>query len=115
VPDAIVVIEQPTEVKVVATPTQVKLAAEGPRGIRGLTGPIGPQGLQGPPGLTDTFVHNQTTPLVTWDIVHNMGLFPSVVVVDSAGTVVLGDIEYISDSELILTFAAPFGGTAYLM
>jgi hypothetical protein len=44
-----------------------------------------------------------------------MGLFPSVVVVDSAGTVVLGDIEYISDSELILTFAAPFGGTAYLM
>jgi hypothetical protein len=61
-----------------------------------------------------TYTHPQLVASDTWVIVHNLGRFPSVMIVDSAGTVVIGDIEYDSANQITLTFMAPFAGKAYL-
>lgn len=62
----------------------------------------------------DTFIYQQAEPSTVWNIVHNLNKYPSITVVDSAGTVVYGQAEYLSDDEVRLTFAAPFSGFAYL-
>ena len=61
-----------------------------------------------------TFIYTQGTAAQDWDIVHNLSKYPSITVVDSAGTVVHGDAEYISQNQVMLHFSAPFSGTAYL-
>ena len=60
------------------------------------------------------FQFNQNVPSDQWQVVHNLKKYPSVFVVDSAETVVIGEITYISENELIITFNAPFSGKAYL-
>lgn len=60
------------------------------------------------------YVFIQSTPSATWNITHNLGKFPSVSVVDSANTVVYGDIDYIDNNSLTVTFSAAFGGKAYM-
>ena len=60
------------------------------------------------------FIFTQGAPATTWTITHNLGKFPSVSVVDSADTQVYGDVEYIDDNSLRVTFSAAFGGKAYL-
>ena len=68
-------------------------------------------------GLIDTdkrFVYNQNTTSLSWSIQHDLNKFPSVTVVDSAGTVVIGEINYIDANNLTLTFSAAFSGVAYL-
>ena len=54
------------------------------------------------------------SPSIEWEIEHNLLEFPSVSVVDSAGSVVIGDVIYISDSKLLIKFNAAFAGKAYL-
>ena len=61
-----------------------------------------------------TYVHNQIASSTTWAIDHNLGKRPSVMIVDSAGSVVIGDISYTSDNQITLSFSAPFSGSAYL-
>ncbi len=61
-----------------------------------------------------TYVHTQSSPSATWSISHNLGRRPSVTVVDSAGTVVIGEVTYLSDNTLRVEFSAGFSGQAYL-
>jgi hypothetical protein len=49
-----------------------------------------------------------------WTVTHNLGSFPSVTVVDSGNTVVVGDVDYISSQQLRITFAASFSGCVFL-
>ena len=67
-------------------------------------------------GLTGDkhFVFTKSTPDSVWEITHNLDKYPSVTVVDSAGSVVMGDITYTSKSTLTVTFSAAFSGKAYL-
>ena len=67
-------------------------------------------------GLTGdkTFVYYQTSPTSSWEITHNMDKYPSVTVVDSAGSIVTGDVTYLTNNKLVVTFTAAFGGSAYL-
>ena len=67
-------------------------------------------------GLTGDkhFVFTKSTPDSVWDITHDLDKYPSVTVVDSAGSVVIGDITYTSKSALTVTFSAAFSGKAYL-
>ena len=58
--------------------------------------------------------HVQGSSSTTWNITHNLNFFPNVTVVDSAGTVLEGEIEYISANSIRLTFSAAFSGNAYL-
>lgn len=87
---------------------------QGVQGIQGIQGPTGPQGPQGTGASHTTFTHNQNSASATWTITHNLNCFPSVMVVDSAGSVVYGNIEYLDANSLRLTFVASFGGKAYL-
>lgn len=65
-------------------------------------------------GEDKNFIYTKGTPDKVWDITHNLGKYPSVTIVDSAGSVVVGDITYTSKNNLKVTFSASFGGTAYL-
>ena len=60
------------------------------------------------------FMYEQLTPTARWEIEHPLDKYPSVTIVDSAGSVVVGDIEYIDASKVILNFQAAFTGKAFL-
>lgn len=71
--------------------------------------------LTGPPGPTGTtYTHDQLTPSATWVITHNMNKYPSVMIVDSGGTVIDPDIHYDSTIQMTVTFGSPTSGKAYL-
>lgn len=61
-----------------------------------------------------TYIHNQAVSSSTWVITHNMGFYPAVSVVDSGGNTVIGDVTYISENQVSVSFSASFGGKAYL-
>ena len=63
---------------------------------------------------TPTFVFSQNTPATTWNIIHNLGKFPSITVIDTGNTVVNGEYNYTSNKTVTLTFSAAFAGKAYL-
>jgi len=69
------------------------------------------KGLKG--GGDKNYVHVQNTPSATWTASHNLGKKPAVVIVDSADDVVYGDIRYIDDNTVTLTFVGAFSGRAY--
>ena len=61
-----------------------------------------------------TFEFSQTSPSALWEIQHQLNKFPSVMVVDSAGSVVVGDITYIDTNNITISFQSAFAGKAYL-
>lgn len=65
-------------------------------------------------GIDQTYTHTQSVASATWTITHNLNKRPSVTVVDSGGTVVIGDVQYIDDNTIIITFIGAFSGAAYL-
>ena len=66
-------------------------------------------------GIVDdkTYVHVQTTSTAVWSIQHNLNKFPSVTVVDSGGSVVVGETVYIDNNNIQITFSSAFSGKAY--
>jgi hypothetical protein len=65
-------------------------------------------------GNTRRYVHTQQSAATTWTINHSLGGRPSVTIVDTAGTVVIGEVKYNSDSQVVLEFTSAFSGFAYL-
>lgn len=61
-----------------------------------------------------SYTHNQTTASVSWTINHNMNKRPSVTVVDSANTYVVGEVEYLDSNSLTVSFKNAFKGKAHL-
>ncbi len=49
-----------------------------------------------------------------WTINHDLGKYPSVTVVDSANTVVVGNVDYTTSNSLVITFSAAFSGCVFL-
>ena len=64
--------------------------------------------------LTRRHIHTQGTASTEWVITHTLGGRPSVTVVDSAGTVVIGEVQYDSNTQVTVSFTAAFSGYAYL-
>ena len=60
------------------------------------------------------FVFSQSTPSSAWTINHKLDKFPAVSVMDSAGTAVYGDIEYVDENTCIIRFNYAFSGKAIL-
>ena len=58
-------------------------------------------------------VHDQGVAATQWVVDHNLGKKCSVTVVDSAGTVQIGQITYNSDNRVTLDFEAAFSGKAF--
>lgn len=72
-------------------------------------------GAPGPRGSTlSAYRHSQGVASAVWVIDHGLGYRPNVTVLDSSGREVVGELDYPSDTRVIVTFAAPFGGEAYL-
>lgn len=61
-----------------------------------------------------TFTFNQNVASATWIITHNMARYPAVSVVDSAGSVVVGEVRYIDQNNVEVKFSGAFAGKAYL-
>jgi hypothetical protein len=59
-------------------------------------------------------VHTQGTASTSWSITHALGGYPSVTIVDSAKTVVYGEINYLSTTQVVVNFSSAFSGYAYL-
>lgn len=82
-------------------------------GVQGPEGPPGPQGPQGPSGAAaGSYTHYQNIPSAIWTVVHNLGFYPAVTVVDSAGSMVEGDVQYNDLNTVTLSFSGAFGGIA---
>lgn len=64
--------------------------------------------------LTRRHVHSQPVVSDVWVIDHTLNGKPSVTIVDSADTVVVGEVTYNSNSRVTVTFTSPFSGYAYL-
>lgn len=84
----------------------------GPVGPTGGTGPTGPQGPTGPSGQSFTFTPADARE--TWNITHNLGYQPNVMVVDSFGTEFYGTVLYTNTNSLTITFTSAVYATAYL-
>lgn len=59
-------------------------------------------------------VHTQGTASTSWTITHALGGYPSVSIVDSAKTVVIGEVTYLSTTQVVVNFTSAFSGYAYL-
>lgn len=60
------------------------------------------------------YMHTQYSASNRWEITHNLMYNPNVTVVDSAGTLIEGAIEYNGPNSIVLLFSASFAGKAYL-
>ena len=61
-----------------------------------------------------TFVYTQQTESNEWEIKHDLNKFPSVIVVDSAGTLIQGEITYTDNNNISINFSSAISGKAYL-
>lgn len=61
-----------------------------------------------------TYIFEQGVAETTWHITHNLNKYPSVTVVDSAGTTIDCTVIYVNSNECELRFNAAFKGNAYL-
>lgn len=93
-------------------------------GVPGQRGPTGPAGTPGTPGTTGPAGSNGTsggsfsyTPAdarTLFEITHNLGYRPNVMVVDSFGTEYFGTVVYTDTNSLTITFTSAVYATAYL-
>ena len=117
-----VVKEDPVEVTTFVTtnPTlNVEVTGAGPRGEQGVKGePFRYEDFT-PEQLANIssdlhYIHDQIASSKTWTVTHGLNKYPSVSVVDSAGSLVMGEVTHINSNQLVLTFNAMFSGKAYL-
>jgi hypothetical protein len=78
-----------------------------------ITGTVPSQTLNFVLPIGGNYIHTQNISAPTWVITHNLGYFPSVSVVDNGGNYVVGDVSYISENQVSISFSASFGGKAY--
>jgi hypothetical protein len=60
------------------------------------------------------YVFVQSTPSATWTINHDLNKYPSVSIVDSANDEVIGEVNYTSTTQVVISFSAAFSGKAFL-
>jgi hypothetical protein len=60
------------------------------------------------------FVFTQATPSATWNVQHNLNKFPSCTMVLSTGQQGYGDVTFIDENNLTITFAGAESGKAYI-
>lgn len=61
-----------------------------------------------------TYVHVQNVAAAEWSIQHNLSKYPSVTMVTPSGQVGYGDVTYINENNLTITFASDETGKAYI-
>jgi len=64
--------------------------------------------------LTTTYTYKQLQPTAVWYVNHNLNKKPSVMITDTTDEQVIGDIKYIDDNKVEITFSTPLAGRAYI-
>lgn len=62
----------------------------------------------------DTFVFEQGVASSVWEIEHNLGKYPSVSIVDTAGNEIIASVKYPDENNVVITMTSEFKGKAYL-
>ena len=60
------------------------------------------------------YVHNQPVASAIWSVQHNLNKFPSATMVLSTGQKGYGDVTYVDENNLTITFASAESGKAYI-
>jgi hypothetical protein len=68
----------------------------------------------GTPIVSSTYVHDQGVPSDTWTVVHGLGKYPNVVVIDSSGNQLWCEVDYPDANTVVIKANGAFSGTAYL-
>jgi len=118
-PNKIDVVMQPLVSRI---PIELSMTKPGPKGEPGLSayevwiedGNVGSATDYLTSVGSSTFIHDQIASSNTWVISHGLGKYPSVSIVDTGNTVIIGDVVYLSTNELQVSFTAIFSGKAYL-
>lgn len=63
--------------------------------------------------LDKNYVHTQISASNNWTITHNLNKYPAITIVDSGGTVVIGEIGYVNLNLVYVRFNGIFSGKAY--
>lgn len=66
------------------------------------------------PATSGSYTHTQSNAATVWPIAHNLGKYPKVLIMDTAGSEVEGDIKYPDINHVTLTFSSAFAGKAFL-
>jgi hypothetical protein len=61
-----------------------------------------------------TYFHPQNNAAEVWIIKHDLGKYPNVKILDSQRIQVFGDVQYLDENRVKVTFGGAFSGTAYL-
>jgi hypothetical protein len=126
-PDTIIVTPSPAVQVTVTAPTttatspssvSVYTGTPGPTGPAGAAGSTGSTGATGAPGATGasggSFVYTPADARTLYEISHNLGYQPNVMVIDSFGTEYFGTVVYTNTNSLTITFTSAVYATAYL-
>lgn len=62
----------------------------------------------------ETFIFEQGVASSVWEIEHNLGKYPSVSIVDTAGNEIIASVKYPDENNVIITMTSEFKGKAYL-
>lgn len=65
-------------------------------------------------GGDKTCVFEQAIPVLEWNITHPLNKYPSVSIVDSANTIVYGEVTYLSLNNIKINFSSAVSGRAFL-
>lgn len=91
-------------VSVVQTPSNVVVTDNGATGPQGAQGPVGAIGPQGVSGVGDK--HHETSFVGTnATITHDLGKYPAVTVLTTAGDEIVCDVEYLNINQLQIMLA----------
>jgi hypothetical protein len=61
------------------------------------------------------FEYEQQAPSATWVVTHNLGRLPSVTIIDSGDNIVIGDVIFLNNNQVEISFTGSFAGKAYLV
>jgi len=113
-PDQIInIIPVPASEPIISVvPSPGKVGPQGEQGEQGLQGLQGEKGDKGDIG--GVYEHNQLSVSNNWIVEHNLGFYPNVSIVDSAGTSVEAEIWYDNINTLEVRFGSAISGKAYL-
>lgn len=104
--EATIVLDDDTRITaaVVAPPTPIVASIT-------VAGERGPAGAEGPAGHSSAPTVFTFTNQATWTVPHNLGRYPSLELVDNAGAVFDGDIEFPDLNTAVITHASPMSGS----
>lgn len=81
-------------------------------GVQGPAGVNGADGVDGVDGSGDLYYEATLSGQTDITVTHNLGKYPSITVIDSAGDHIEGDYEYLTINSVRLLFSAGFSGKA---